>query len=80
MVTRKIARGAWMNPAETGFYYLQSRYYDPEIGRFINADDVLMLGADGTPLSYNLYAYCYCYPTTNNALSIYRQKRATECE
>ena len=23
---------------ETGFYYLQSRYYDPEIGRFINAD------------------------------------------
>ena len=24
--------------SETGFYYLQSRYYDPEIGRFINAD------------------------------------------
>ena len=25
--------------AETGFYYLQTRYYDPTIGRFINADD-----------------------------------------
>ena len=23
---------------ETGFYYLQSRYYDPSTGRFINAD------------------------------------------
>ena len=23
----------------SGFYYLQSRYYDPAIGRFINADD-----------------------------------------
>lgn len=30
--------GTWYNPAETGFYYLQSRYYDPEIVRFINAD------------------------------------------
>ena len=39
-------------------YYLQSRYYDPETGRFINADDVALLGADGTPLSYNLFAYC----------------------
>jgi RHS repeat-associated protein len=26
--------------SETGLYYLQSRYYDPELGRFINADDV----------------------------------------
>lgn len=43
---------------ETGFYYLQSRYYDPAIGRFINADDTEYLSADGTPLSYNLFAYC----------------------
>lgn len=62
MVTREIARGAWMNPAETGFFYLNSRYYDPETGRFINADDVSYLGADGTPLSYNLYAYCMNNP------------------
>ena len=44
--------------AETGLYYLQSRYYDPVIGRFINADSITYLGADGTPLSYNIYAYC----------------------
>ena len=43
---------------ETGFYYVSSRYYDPEIGRWINADDTTYLGADGTPLSYNLFAYC----------------------
>ena len=33
--------------SETGFYYVSSRYYDPEIGRFINADDAEYLGADG---------------------------------
>ena len=44
--------------SETSLYYLQSRYYDPEIGRFLNADDVAYLGADGTLLSYNLFAYC----------------------
>ena len=43
---------------ETGLYYLQSRYYNPEMGRFINADSIAYLGADGSPLSYNLFAYC----------------------
>ena len=44
--------------AETGLYYVSSRYYDPEIGRWINADDTVYLGADGTLLSNNLFAYC----------------------
>ena len=39
-------------------YYLQSRYYDPQICRFINADSTDYLGATGTLLSYNLFAYC----------------------
>lgn len=43
---------------ETGLYYVSSRYYGPEIGRWINADDTAYLGADGTLLSYNLFAYC----------------------
>ena len=43
---------------ETGYYYLQSRYYDPAIGRFLNADDVAFLGASGEALGYNLFAYC----------------------
>ena len=42
--------------AETGLYYLQSRYYDPEIGRWINADNQLSTGSDLTGL--NLFAYC----------------------
>ena len=40
---------------ETGLYYLQSRYYDPEIGRFINADNQLSAG-DMTGI--NLFTYC----------------------
>ena len=41
---------------ETGFYYLQSRYYDPETGRFINADETVLTGQGIT--SGNMYAYC----------------------
>ena len=44
---------------ETGFYYLQSRYYDPGIGRFVNADDPDVLAFSGTDvLGTNLFAYC----------------------
>ena len=39
---------------ETGLYYLQSRYYDPEIGRFINADGQW----NGGTIGKNLFAYC----------------------
>ena len=42
--------------AETGLYYVSSRYYDPEIGRWINADGQLTTGSDLTGL--NLFAYC----------------------
>ena len=41
---------------ETGFYYLQSRYYDPAIRRFINADGYI--NANGDILGFNMYAYC----------------------
>ena len=42
---------------ETGFYYLQSRYYDPAIGRFINADTFASTDIIGL-LSTNMFAYC----------------------
>ena len=42
-------------------YYLQSRYYDPETGRFINADDVSYLDPE-TIHGLNLYAYCLNNP------------------
>ena len=43
---------------ETGLYYLQSRYYNPEWGRFISSDGLSYLGANGDLTAYNLYAYC----------------------
>ena len=43
---------------ETGFYYLNARYYDPEVRRFISADDMQYLGAGDKISGYNLFAYC----------------------
>ena len=44
---------------ETGFYYLQSRYYDPSLGRFISADQLELLASLSRTLGQlNLYAYC----------------------
>ena len=45
---------------ETGFYYLQSRYYCPKIGRFLNAD-VQLNGQEGLT-GYNLFQYCGSNP------------------
>ena len=45
---------------ETGLYYLQSRYYDPETGRFISADAYLVAGDHIN--STNMFAYCLNNP------------------
>ena len=59
---------------ESGYYYLQSRYYDPVIGRFINADDEKTIfnalsdyeSSDGlngiSYLDHNQFAYCLNNP------------------
>ena len=49
---------------ESEMYYLNSRYYDPEIGRFINADG--LVGSVGSLQKNNLYAYC-----KNNPITLY---------
>ena len=41
---------------ETGWYYLNARYYDPNVGRFLSPD--VILGANGGLQGYNLFAYC----------------------
>ena len=48
---------------ESGLYYLQSRYYNPEIGRFISADGYAATG-DGI-LCYNMFAYSSNNPIMN---------------
>ena len=51
---------------ESNIYYLQSRYYIPEWGRFLNADstDVLQ-DAQGDAIRANLFAYCGNDPVDN---------------
>ena len=52
---------------ETGWYYCQSRYYDPVVGRFINGDGVV--SGVGSIHGHNIFAYCF-----NNPLSYYDQE------
>ena len=42
--------------AETGLYYLNSRYYNPQWGRFLNAD--CYLNANEDILGFNMFVYC----------------------
>ena len=46
---------------DTGLYYLQSRYYDPEVGRFINSDEFVTTDVTSL-LGSNMFAYCLNNP------------------
>ncbi|MBR0510245.1 MAG: DNRLRE domain-containing protein [Clostridia bacterium] len=50
----------YMYDEETGLYFLTTRYYNPEWGRFLTFDTTL--GANGDIHSYNLFAYCSWNP------------------
>ena len=54
---------------ETELYYLQSRYYDPEVGRFINADDTGTLSISSSIQGHNLFTYCENNPINNKDAS-----------
>jgi len=47
---------------ETELYYLNFRYYNPEWGRFLNADNYYF---SSSVLGYNLFAYCLNNPINN---------------
>lgn len=59
-------RGCYYD-TETGLYYLNSRYYDPETGRFVSADVQTEAG--------NLYAYCQNDPVNRSDESGYLSKK-----
>ena len=46
---------------ETGLYYLNTRYYDPETGRWLNKDDVLVTACLGSSKINGLNSYAYCF-------------------
>jgi RHS repeat-associated protein len=53
--------------SETRLYYLQSRYYSPELGRFLNADTSEILSMTcGDLISGNLFVYCSNNPVINS--------------
>lgn len=64
-ITRDDAGIAALNPiryrgyyydSETGLYYLQSRYYNPQVGRFLNSDNVT--DSNAGVLGFNTFLYC----------------------
>ena len=50
--------------SDIGLYYLQTRYYDPETGRFINLDQIEYIDPEQLN-GLNLYAYCLNNPVMN---------------
>lgn len=65
-ILSSIGYRGYLYDRETGLYYLESRYYDPETGRFISADDIEMI-IPKTPniitafdKYYNMNVYSYC--------------------
>jgi RHS repeat-associated protein len=59
-VNRQIFTGQ-EHDEKTGLIYFGARFYDPEVGRFINQDSYL--GVPGTPPSLHRYLYAYGNPT-----------------
>lgn len=53
--------------SETSLYYLNSRYYNPEIARFISSDG--LMGEIGNVQSNNLFAYCLNNPVMYSDIS-----------
>ncbi len=58
--TNPLGYRGYVMDAGTGLYYLQSRYYDPALGRFINADGLVSTGQG--LLGNNMFTYCLNNP------------------
>ena len=58
--TNPLRYRGYVYDEETGLYYLQSRYYDPEMGRFINSDVFVSTGQGF--IGNNMFAYCLNNP------------------
>ena len=68
----RVISGIYYYDNEIAMYYLQSRYYDPQTGRFINADNLLILGIlfliNHITLG-NLFSYCGNAPVADKDIA-----------
>lgn len=62
--TNPLRYRSYYYDSETGYYHLKSRYYSPEVGRFLNADSVTDGG--GGNLGGNLFLYAANNPINNS--------------
>ncbi len=60
--TNPLRYRSYYYDSETGYYHLKSRYYSPEVGRFLNADSVL---DSRNTNALNLFVYCGNNPVNN---------------
>ena len=60
---------------ETGLYYLRSRYYNPQWGRFVNADSLIV---SENAISQNLFRYCKNSPISRKDTNGARSKGSTD--
>ena len=80
--TNPIRYRGYFYDTETGYYYLNSRYYDPTTGRFLNCDVYASTGQG--VLGCNAFAYCLNNPITfgdpngTNAIILFKEKRPEE--
>ena len=65
IVNNPIRYRGYYYDADLGLYYLQTRYYDAKLARFVNPDS-LMSGANGSLHGFNLYVYCFNNPVNLN--------------
>ena len=56
---------------EIGVYYLQSRYYDANVGRFVNGDEAIFCALCNEILTTNEFSYCFNSPINNQDASGY---------
>ena len=60
--TNPLRYRSYVYDSESGLYYLQSRYYDPEVGRFLNTD--VFISSGHSIVGYNMLAYCENNPSS----------------
>ena len=66
--TNPLRYRSYYYDSETGYYHLKSRYYSPEVGRWISPEPNVDYGEfdEGSEiLGYNVYAYCFNNPVNN---------------